>query len=76
MKTKFLFCFMAVILLISGCSTPVDTSPSHTQVLNPDQDDNVGGSFIESSDIRTMAQEISTQLLSLPEFSESSDVFT
>ncbi len=61
-------------LLIYGCSTPIDTSPSHTRILNLDQDDNIGGSFIESSDIRTIAQQFSTELLSLPEISQSPDI--
>jgi hypothetical protein len=59
--------------MVGGCATPIDTSPSHTEVLNPDQDDQVGGSFIESSDIRTIAQQLCTQLLTLPEVSESPD---
>lgn len=62
------------VFLLGGCSTPIDTSPSHTKVLNPDQDDSVGGSFIESSDIRTISQQLSTQLLSLPEINQSPDV--
>ena len=59
--------------MLSGCATPVDTTPSHTQVLTPDEDDQVGGSFIDSSDIRTIAQQMCTELLTLPEVSESPD---
>jgi hypothetical protein len=63
----------ASLVVISGCDTPIDTATSHTKVLAPDQDDQVGGSFIESSDIRTVAQQVCTELLSLPEVSKSSD---
>lgn len=61
------------LLIFSGCATPVDTTPSHTKVLLPDQDDQIGGSFLESSDIRTMANQICTKLLTLSEISESPD---
>lgn len=67
-------CLTLGLFLMNGCSTPVDTGVSHTKVLNPDQDDRVGGSFIESSDIRTISQELSTGLLSLPEISRYPDV--
>ena len=76
--TKTMFAFWVFLLtgffLVCGCSTPIDTSPSHTRILNPDQDDKMGGSFIESSDIRTIAQQFSTDLLSLPEINQNPDV--
>jgi len=58
---------LGIVLAFGGCATPVDTRPSHSETLLPDQDDNMGGSFLESSDIRTMANAMCTQLLSLPE---------
>jgi PBP1b-binding outer membrane lipoprotein LpoB len=61
------------LIMLAGCATPIDTTPSHTKVLTPDQDDGVGGSFIESSDIRTIAQQVCTTLLSLPEISNNPD---
>lgn len=62
------------LLVFGGCAIPVDTSPSHTEILAPDQDDQMGGSFIESSDIRTMAQQMSVELLALPEVRMDSDL--
>lgn len=64
---------LAGLLVAGGCSTPVDTTPSHTRTLLPDQDDDVGGSFLESSDIRTMANQLCTELLTLPEVSGRPD---
>jgi len=70
-KTAIINMFVISFLLV-GCSTPIDTTPSHTRELAPDQADDVGGSFLESSDIRTMAQQICSELLGLPEIAESS----
>ena len=61
-------------LLLHGCSTPGNTAQSHTRVLSPDQADDLGGSFIESSDIRTISQQLCTRLLSFPEINNSEDV--
>ncbi len=66
-------CVTVGLVILAGCATPVDTTPSHTRVLTPDQDDQVGGSFIESSDIRTIAQQVCPKLLSLPEISNNPD---
>lgn len=75
LKTKMFVVLFAVgsSIMLCGCATPVDTTPSHTRVLIPDQDDQIGGSFIDSSDIRTIAQQMCTGLLALPEISGSSD---
>jgi len=73
MKTFLVLCVILGAVVLGGCATPVDTTPSHTKVLTPDQDDQIGGSFIDSSDIRTIAQQMCTKLLSLPEVSESPD---
>lgn len=64
---------IAISVSLAGCATPFDTTPSHTKVLLPDQDDQMGGSFLESSDIRTMANQVCAELLTLPEISESPD---
>ena len=64
---------LCTLIMLGGCATPVDTTPSHTRVLTPDQDDQVGGSFIESSDVRTIAQQVCAELLTLPEVSQSSE---
>jgi PBP1b-binding outer membrane lipoprotein LpoB len=65
---------VGILLALGGCATPIDTSPSHTKMLAPDQDDEIGGSFIESSDIRTMAQQMSTEMLSMPEIRNDIEV--
>ena len=73
MKQMTFIFLIAISVSLAGCATPVDTTPSHTKVLTPDQDDGVGGSFIESSDIRTIAQQVCTELLTLSEISNSPD---
>jgi len=62
----------SISLLLAACAKPVDTRPTYTQVLNPDESDNIGGSFLESNDIRTMASKMAVQLLSIPEITEAS----
>jgi TolB-like protein len=44
---------------------------TRTKTLQPDEQDNVGGTFLESSDIRTIATKMSAALLSTPEISGS-----
>jgi TolB-like protein len=39
--------------------------------MQPDEEDNIGGTFLESGDIRTIATKMSTALLSTPEISGS-----
>ncbi len=72
-KIPLILFMIIVVVMVNSCATPVDTSTSHTKVLNPDQDDQIGGSFIESSDIRTIAQQVCSELLSLPEFADNSE---
>jgi hypothetical protein len=72
-RASFAAIALVAMLVMGGCATPVDTTPSHTRILNSDQDDNMGGSFLESSDIRTMANQVCTELLTVPEISQSPD---
>jgi len=72
-KMSVVLCVSVGSIMLGGCATPVDTTPSHTRILAPDQDDEIAGSFIDSSDIRTIAQQMCTELLTLPEVSESPD---
>jgi PBP1b-binding outer membrane lipoprotein LpoB len=51
-------------LIISGCSTPNIQTTSFTRVLQPDEEDDIGGTFLESGDIRTVAQRMTGSLLS------------
>jgi len=62
-------------LIFSGCAaTPTPPSTSYTRTLEPDQEDNIGGSFLESNDIRTIAYEITNSLLTTPEISGNDDI--
>lgn len=61
-------------LIGSGCATPDVHEPSRTAILHPDEEDNLGGTFLESSDIRTIAQQMSSAILSTPELAGSTDV--
>ena len=72
-KARFIFALVSGVItmqLITGCSTPINTQPSYTRTLDPDEADNIGGSFLESSDIRTIAAKMSAGILSVPEIAE------
>lgn len=58
----------------AGCATPTAQEPSQTAILHPDEEDNLGGTFLESSDVRTIAQQMSSAILSTPQVAGSSDV--
>jgi len=60
--------------LAAGCATPDVHEPSRTAILHPDEEDNLGGTFLESSDIRTIAQQMTAAILSTPEVAGSTDV--
>jgi len=64
---------VVAVSLLAGC-TPGYTQPTHTRVLAPDQEDNMGGSFIESSDIRTVASKMCPEILSVPEIAGSAGI--
>ncbi|ACL04925.1 hypothetical protein Dalk_3235 [Desulfatibacillum aliphaticivorans] len=55
------------VLLMGGCATPDVQSLSDSRILDPDQEDDIGGSFTESGDIRTVAVKMCGELLSTPE---------
>jgi PBP1b-binding outer membrane lipoprotein LpoB len=55
---------MLTVFQMVSCSTPHIQSLSHTTVLQPDEDDDIGGTFMESGDIRTIANKMTTSLLS------------
>jgi hypothetical protein len=65
----------AVIILLNGCATPtLEQRPSSTEILHPDEDDDLGGTFLESGDIRTIATRMSAALLSTPEIGNNPDI--
>ena len=59
------------VLSLGGCATPDVKSLSGSRMLAPDQEDDIGGSFAESGDIRTVAVRMCGELLSTPEISTS-----
>lgn len=61
-----------LLALVCGCATP--TVESNTAVLHPDEEDRMGGTFLESSDIRTIASQMTGAILSMPEVATRSDV--
>lgn len=58
---------LTALMVAAGCATPGPTQLSHARVLAPDQEDNLGGSFIESADIRTVASQMCPAILAVPE---------
>jgi TolB-like protein len=48
--------------LATGCGTPAQ---GNTRILDPDADDNLGGTGTDSGDIRTLAQRISRSLIGI-----------
>ena len=61
-------------LVAAGCARPEVQEPSRTAILHPDEEDNLGGTFLESSDIRTIAQQMTSAILSTPEVAGAADV--
>lgn len=61
--------FFISTFMLSGCATPNIQRTSYTKVLQPDEDDDIGGTFLESGDIRTVAQRMTSSLLSSREVS-------
>jgi len=64
---KLLLLLMLPIFLF-GCATP---QTSHTRSILPDEDDNLGGTGIESTDIRTVARKMAVSILEVPEISKA-----
>jgi len=59
---------------LTSCATPQVEQLSRTQILQPDEEDNLGGTFFESGDIRTIATKMSAALLSTPEISKHPEI--
>lgn len=71
MRNMYVACLFA--LALAGCATP-DTS--HTRTILPDQDDNIGGTGIESTDVRTVARTMAAALLEMPQISQAAQAPT
>lgn len=64
MKYAKLIFLAAVTFLLSSCaSAPI----SHSNVVLPDSDDNLGGTGIESTDILTVSRKMAISILEVPE---------
>jgi penicillin-binding protein activator len=61
---KKIYCLLMVCLLITAC-TPMQMS--HVNTIPPDADDGLGGTGIESTDIRTVARKMAASILEVPE---------
>lgn len=59
-----------VMMLAFGCATPPSQKPVATEVIHPDQRDNLGGTGIESEDIRAAATKFAAGILSLPQVAQ------
>lgn len=57
----------------SGCAT-VSPPSSYTTTILPDEDDKLGGTGIESTDIRTVARRMAESLLESPEIAQAEGV--
>ena len=63
---KYLSCFLLIVLTftLSSCAT---TQVSHTQVIMPDDDDGMGGTGVESEDVRIVGRKMAISILEVPE---------
>ena len=63
---RLMLIFGVCCLFLAGCTT-VDTS--YTRNIQPDQDDELGGTGIESTDIRTVSRKMAASILEVPQIS-------
>ncbi len=64
MKYWSMLMVVSLTLVLSSCTTvPV----SHTSMILPDNDDNLGGTGIESTDILTVSRKMALSILEVPE---------
>lgn len=54
----------AFCLFLAGCTT---LETSYTKTIQPDQDDELGGTGIESTDIRTVSRKMAESILGVPQ---------
>lgn len=71
---KYLGIFLLLGLLLSGCATTTQTS--YTKTILPDEDDNLGGTGIESTDIRTVARKMAASILDVPQIANAKNAPT
>lgn len=64
-KPLLILCFFC-----SSCAT-VTAPSSHTTIILPDEDDQLGGTGIESTDVRTVARKMAESILEIPEIAQA-----
>ena len=65
---------LLLILICVFCSACASTRvTSHSNMILPDQDDGLGGSGIESTDIRTVARRMAESILEIPEIANAEE---
>ena len=60
--------FGVFCLFLAGCTT---LETSYTKTIQPDQDDGLGGTGIESTDIRTVSRKMAASILEVPQISRA-----
>lgn len=71
MKYRSLVPLVLLTLILSSCATvPV----SHSTTILPDNDDNLGGTGIESTDILTVSRKMALSILEVPEIMKANGV--
>jgi len=66
MKRSMIILVVFCLFLLAGCTT-VETS--YTKTIQPDQDDGLGGTGIEATDIRTVSRKMAASILEVPQIS-------
>ncbi len=71
MRYRSLFIVVSLSFLLSSCTTvPV----SHTSTILPDNDDKLGGTGIESTDILTVSRKMALAILEVPEIMKANGI--
>ena len=70
---KNLMWLIVVCLICSGCATTPNQTSSST-VIMPDEDDGLGGTGIESTDIRTVSRKMAESILGINEIANAQGV--
>ncbi|MCF7878936.1 MAG: penicillin-binding protein activator LpoB [Candidatus Omnitrophica bacterium] len=65
--------FLGILLLFLCACASVGTS-SYQNTILPDEDDRLGGTGIESTDIRTVARKMAVSILEVPEISNAQGI--
>jgi len=61
-------------LFCSACATTTVPVKSYSTSISPDEDDRLGGTGIESTDIRTAARKMAESILDVPEISQADGI--